>query len=170
MKFSRKSMMIGLLAAGLTATSGLALRGQAAGGGAGAPPAATYPAPTKLAVVNLVDLFDGLNEKTAADSAIEKMKKDYDDEVRKRAAKIDDAQKALGSTFKSGTPEFLKQQDDLLIVATRSWILIATTCRPNCKWNFAYAPPGCTAKSRSPWKITPRLTASPWSSWETTQT
>ncbi|HEY4328450.1 MAG TPA: hypothetical protein VGN88_01840, partial [Phycisphaerae bacterium] len=77
MKFTHKSVIAAALMAGLFLAGGLASRGL---GAAPAPAATTYPAPTKLAVVNLVELFDGLSEKTAADTAIEQMKKGFDDE------------------------------------------------------------------------------------------
>jgi Skp family chaperone for outer membrane proteins len=80
-------------------------------------PAANNPPPTKLAVVNIVDLFDNLTEKKAADDGIDQMKKGYEEENRQLTAKLQVAKDNLPKTFKPGTVEFRKAQDDLLRMA-----------------------------------------------------
>ena len=110
MKLAYKSALAALLICGLVGLS----RGQAAARGAAGAPAAANPPPTKLAVVNIVELFDGLTEKRDADNDIDKMKTGYEDQNRKMKAAIDAAQQALSSSYKPGTAEFRQAQDDLL--------------------------------------------------------
>ncbi|HVT79371.1 MAG TPA: OmpH family outer membrane protein [Phycisphaerae bacterium] len=79
-------------------------------------PAGAAPPPTKLAVVNIVDLFDHLDEKAAADAEIDKMRTQFAAESLKRQKEIEDLQKNLGDhpIFKPGSEEYKQQQDDLL--------------------------------------------------------
>jgi Skp family chaperone for outer membrane proteins len=93
----------------------------AAGVRAQTPPAATPAAPapaklppTKLAVVNIFELFENLKEKTAADDAIDTMKKNFEQESRKRDSELDLAAKNLETTYKRGTDAYRKAQEDLL--------------------------------------------------------
>jgi Skp family chaperone for outer membrane proteins len=101
---SRTSVMAAVLVLGLAALT----FGQAGGGAAPA-----SPAPTKLAVVNIVTLFADLLEKKAADGEIEKMKSDFETEGRKRQAELADMEKALGQ-LSPGSADFQKAQEDLL--------------------------------------------------------
>jgi Skp family chaperone for outer membrane proteins len=86
------------------------------------PPAAAVPAapattklpPTKLAVVNIVELFENLKEKTAADDAIETMKKNFEQESRKKQSDLDLAADNLDKTYKRGTDAYRKAQEDLM--------------------------------------------------------
>jgi Skp family chaperone for outer membrane proteins len=110
MKLVHKPALAALLILGL---AGLA-RGQATARGTAGAPAAASPPPTKLAVVNVVELFDGLTEKTDADKTIDKMKTDYEEQSRKMKAAIDASQQALTSSYKPGSAEFRQAQDDLL--------------------------------------------------------
>jgi Skp family chaperone for outer membrane proteins len=107
MHFGYKSVLAALLILGLSALS----LGQA--GGAGSQPAPAAPPPTKLAVVNIVDLFGGLFEKKAGDDAIETLKKGFEEESVKRQKEISDLEKGLG-LFTPGTEDYRRAQDDLL--------------------------------------------------------
>jgi len=109
MKLGHKSALAALLILGLTALS----RGQAGG----VAPAASNPPPTKLAVVNVVELFDNLLEKTAADTDIDTMKRGFEKQNQDMQKAIEDKQKGMAS-FKPGTEEFRKAQDELLQKAT----------------------------------------------------
>jgi Skp family chaperone for outer membrane proteins len=115
MKLAHKSALAALLILGLAALS----RGQATAAPAarGTAPAAAPP-PTKLAVVNVVELFDGLTEKRAADQDIAAMKTKFEDESRKMKAVIDAADAGLQNSFVKGSPELRQAQDDLLHKAT----------------------------------------------------
>jgi Skp family chaperone for outer membrane proteins len=79
-----------------------------------AAPAAVKQPPTKLAVVNIVDLFEHLKEKTAADDAIDAMKKNFEKESRAKQAELDLAADNLDKTYKRGTEAYRKAQEDLL--------------------------------------------------------
>jgi Skp family chaperone for outer membrane proteins len=105
MKLGHKSVLAALLILGLTALS----RGQAGG----AAPAASNPPPTKLAVVNVVELFDNLLEKTAADTDIDTMKRGFEKQSQDMQKVLEDKSKGLTS-FKAGTEEYRRAQDELL--------------------------------------------------------
>ena len=105
MKLGHKSALAALLILGLAALS----RGQAGG----VAPAASNPPPTKLAVVNVVELFDTLLEKTAADTDIETMKRGFEKQNLDMQKVLEDKQNGLKS-FKAGTDEFRKAQEELL--------------------------------------------------------
>jgi Skp family chaperone for outer membrane proteins len=108
MKFASKSLWSVVLALGLAGAIATTIaRGQAA-------PAASNPPPTKLAVINIVELFDKLDEKAAADDYIDNLKKDYEAAARKKQSQIDVATESLDKTYRRGTPEFRKAQEDLL--------------------------------------------------------
>lgn len=95
-----------LLSGALLLGRGSITRGQAAG---------SNPPPTKLAVVNIVDLFESLNEKLAADSDLQKMKNGFSDDAQKMQKDLDDLQKAVDSpAFKKDSTEYKTQLDDLL--------------------------------------------------------
>jgi Skp family chaperone for outer membrane proteins len=79
-----------------------------------AAPATSRLPPTKLAVVNIVDLFGDLKEKTAADDAIDAMKRSFEQESRKKDSELDLAAKNLESTYRRGTDAYRKAQEDLL--------------------------------------------------------
>lgn len=102
MTLSRKSLLCALLMVGLT---GL-VRAQPV-------PAPAAPPPTKLAVVNIVTLFDKLLEKAAADNDIDQMKRDFEDKSDKMNQAIQAMQTGLRS-YTEGSAEFNKTQDDLL--------------------------------------------------------
>jgi len=80
----------------------------------GTPPASA-PAQTKVGVVNIVALFDALHEKTAADDSIDKMSKVLDQEYTKRQDEVNGLKNEMAHpTFAPGSPEYQKNQDDLL--------------------------------------------------------
>jgi len=110
MKLAHKSALAALLIMGMTVLS----RGQATARGTAGAPAAANPPPTKLAVVNIVDLFDGLSEKLAADRDIQKMKTDFEDQSGKMKAAIDASDQTLKTSFKPGSAEYRQAQNDLL--------------------------------------------------------
>jgi len=113
MKFAPKSLWSIVLAVGLAGLIAATIaRGQTGGVAASAAP--SNPPPTKLAVVNIVELFDKLDEKAGADADIDGMKKDYEAAARKKQAQIDVATESLDKTYKRGTAEFRKAQDELL--------------------------------------------------------
>ena len=113
MKFAPKSLWTTVLAVSLAGLIAATIaRGQAGGVAASAAP--SNPPPTKLAVVNIVDLFEKLDEKTAADDDIDTLKKDYEAAARKKQAQIEVATDSLPKTFRAGTPEYRKAQEDLL--------------------------------------------------------
>ena len=109
MTLGHKSVWAALLILGLTALS----RGQTAPAAGRAAPAASPP-PTKLAVVNVVDLFDQLLEKKAADLDIEKMKNNYDDQSRKMQAALEASRQGLQGAFSPGSADYRQKQDELL--------------------------------------------------------
>lgn len=81
-----------------------------------ATPAAANPPPTKLAVVNIVRLFEDLLEKSAADASIDKMRREFADQAQKQQKAIEDLQKTLENPpFKTNSPEYKALQDDLLM-------------------------------------------------------
>jgi len=102
MKLAHKS----ILAASLILLGATFVRAQA-GGAAAAPP------PTRIAVVNIVDLFDGLLEKANADTEIDNMKKKFDDDGRKQQAALETLQESLKS-YNPNSPQYKQTQDDLL--------------------------------------------------------
>lgn len=108
MKLFSKALGISVL----VAAGALAAAGQTAA------PAAPAPAAqgSTLAVVNVVDLFNNLKEKTDGDAVIENLKDGYDKEGLKRKDEITRLQNELDkpTVFKPGTPEYAKEQDDLL--------------------------------------------------------
>src|SRR6185295_16200837 len=110
MKIAPKSILTVMVAAGLAGLIATAIaRGQT--------PAAVAPAgppPTKLAVVNIVELFDKLDEKAAADAEIDTMKKAYEQADRTWQTKIDLAIENLDKTFRRGTAEFRVKQEEIL--------------------------------------------------------
>jgi len=78
---------------------------------------AAPPPPGKLAVLNIVDLFDRLDEKKAIDGQIESMKRELSDKIEKKKADLEKAQKELeaaGKMFKPDSAEIKKQQDELV--------------------------------------------------------
>ena len=103
-----------LSAFGVLALAGLMALAWPRSSGAQTAPAGAAPPPTKLAVVNIVDLFDHLDEKAAADAAIDKMRSDFAAESQKRQKEIEDLNKSL-DMFKPGTAEYKERQDDLLM-------------------------------------------------------
>jgi Skp family chaperone for outer membrane proteins len=124
MNLAPKTLWSAVVAVGLAGVM-LAAAGRAQTPPAAGPavaPAASNPPPTKLAVVNIVDLFENLKEKAAADADIDKMKKDYEGESLKKQTQLDLARDNLDKTYKKGTPEYRKAQDDLLRMATEKQV------------------------------------------------
>src|SRR4051812_7146454 len=112
MKFAPKTMWSMAVAAGLAGLMMAAIaRGQT-------PPAAapSGPPPTRLAGVNIVELFEKLDEKIAADNDIDTMKTAYEADDRKKQTQIDLATENLGKTYRKGTPEYRAAQEDILRV------------------------------------------------------
>jgi outer membrane protein len=110
MHFSRKTFCSALaILVAAAAMSPASSRGQAA-------PAAANPPPTKLAVVNIVRLFEDLLEKSAADASIDKMRREFADQAQKQQKTIEDLQKQFENPpFKTNSPEYKAMQDDLLM-------------------------------------------------------
>jgi len=76
---------------------------------------APAPTPTHLAVINIVRVFAGLDEKKDGDREIEDLGKQINTDRRKK----EDALKLLNDNLNSGTfrqdsPEYKKQQDEVL--------------------------------------------------------
>jgi Skp family chaperone for outer membrane proteins len=108
MKLGHKSALAALVILGILGLTTLS-RGQAGG----VAPAASNPPPTKLAVVNVVELFDNLLEKTAADTDIDTMKRGFEKQNLDMQKVIEDKQKGLAS-YKAGTEEYRRAQEELL--------------------------------------------------------
>jgi Skp family chaperone for outer membrane proteins len=102
MKFSHKS----LLAVALVLAGAMLARAQTPAGNA-APP------PTRIAVVNIVDLFDGLLEKANADTEIDNMKQKFDADGRKQQAALETLQNDL-KNYNPNSAQYKQTQDDLL--------------------------------------------------------
>jgi len=85
------------------------------------PPAASTPPPTKLAVVNIVNLFDALDEKTAAETRVDQMRRTLEKESQTMQQEVDQLSKEVDNpvVFKKGSPEHKKLQDELLEKTTR---------------------------------------------------
>jgi Skp family chaperone for outer membrane proteins len=83
--------------------------------GQSAPPPAG-PAPTKLAVVNIIQLFDSLDERADGEAAIRALKDSYTNEVNKRQDQLKELNAQLSGSpmFKPGSDEYRKLQDDVL--------------------------------------------------------
>ena len=111
MNLGPKSMLAALLILAVTALS----LGQAGAGGAASrpAPAATAPPPTKLAVVNIVNLFGGLREKEVGDADIDKMKSDFEAQGLKLKKEAEDLDKQLPA-LAAGSEDYQKVQDALL--------------------------------------------------------
>jgi Skp family chaperone for outer membrane proteins len=106
---------ISVLAAVITLTSAALTSAQTTPAGRAAPavaPAAA-PAPTKLAVVNVVQLFNDLLERRDGETALDNMKRGFEEDNRKLQDALKDMEKNL-SSFGNGTPEQKKAQDDYL--------------------------------------------------------
>jgi Skp family chaperone for outer membrane proteins len=71
------------------------------------------PAPTKLAVVNLVQLFNDLLERRDNETTLDNMRRGFEEDNRKLQDALKDMDKNL-SSFGVGTPEYKKAQDDYL--------------------------------------------------------
>jgi Skp family chaperone for outer membrane proteins len=85
----------------------------AAGAASRPAPAATVPPPTKLAVVNIVNLFAGLREKEVGDAEIDKMKGDFEAQGVRLKKEMEDLDKQLAA-LAVGSEDFQKAQDTLL--------------------------------------------------------
>jgi Skp family chaperone for outer membrane proteins len=111
MNLGPKSVLVALLLLGVTALT----LGQAGGAAAAsrAAPAATTPPPTKLAVVNIVNLFAGLREKEVGDADIDKMRADFETQGLKLKKEMEDLDKQLPA-LAVGSEDFQKVQDTLL--------------------------------------------------------
>lgn len=74
------------------------------------------PPPTKLAVINIVQVFSSLNEKIASDAEIEAMRKDMNEQGRKMQEELETLSKQFSDNppYKEGTPEYKAMQDDIL--------------------------------------------------------
>jgi Skp family chaperone for outer membrane proteins len=81
-----------------------------------APGPGAAPPPTKLAVVNLVKLFDTLDEQSDAQRDIENIKNNFSMEIDKRKGELDRLERDLQdpNLFNKESAEFRKMQDDLL--------------------------------------------------------
>ncbi len=113
MKLTRNTV---LPAAAALALAGLLLLGHTPATRGQAAPAAASPPPSHLAVVNIVQLFNDLNEKIAADSDIDKMRRDFEaqsDTKRKEVADLQD--KVDHPQFKTDSAEYKAQQNDLVL-------------------------------------------------------
>jgi Skp family chaperone for outer membrane proteins len=124
MKLAPRTVWMTMVAVGLAgALLAAATRAQTPpAGGAGPVATPSGPLPTRLAVVNIVDLFAQLEEKAAADADIDTMKKAYEDDSRKKQSQIDLATDNLDKTYKRGTPEYRKAQEDLLRMITQKQV------------------------------------------------
>jgi len=106
MRFSYKPVLSALALVFLAAVA----MGQTTPGAGSAPP------PNKLAVVNLVQLFDSLDEQADAQRDIENQKNGYTREIDKRKSEIDRLTADLDnpSLFNKESAEYRKMQDDML--------------------------------------------------------
>ncbi len=94
-----------VLAAALLLTAGLVRI--AAADNTSAPP------PTRLATINIVHVFDALNEKVAGDSEIEQLNKDLTDQRRKIEESIEKIKGEM-KDYKAESPEFKDASERLL--------------------------------------------------------
>jgi Skp family chaperone for outer membrane proteins len=78
--------------------------------------AGTAPPPTKLAVVNIVHLFDSLDQKADADGEITKTRNAIAEKTRKMTDEVTKLDNELKDPklFAAGSAEYKKMQDDLL--------------------------------------------------------
>jgi Skp family chaperone for outer membrane proteins len=76
----------------------------------------TAPPPSKLAVVNLVALFDSLDEQADAQRDMENMKANFTREIEKRRLEVERLERDLQdqTLIKRDSPEFRRMQDELL--------------------------------------------------------
>lgn len=81
-----------------------------------AAPGTANPVPSKLAVVNIVELFDSLDEQRDAQRDIENMKNTFAKEVDKRKQELERLERDLQdpNLINRESAEFRKMQDDLL--------------------------------------------------------
>jgi Skp family chaperone for outer membrane proteins len=70
--------------------------------------------PMVLAVVNLAQVFDRLNEKADNAQELDRLTDQLNKEQSKRKDEIDRLTKNLDLTFKAGSPEYQAAQDDIL--------------------------------------------------------
>jgi Skp family chaperone for outer membrane proteins len=96
----------------LVAAAASAAHAAAAGAapGAGVPAA---PPPTKLAVLNVVDLFSDLLERRDNETSLDNLKRDLEEQNRKLQNTVKDMEDGL-KNFAAGTPEYRKAQEDYL--------------------------------------------------------
>jgi Skp family chaperone for outer membrane proteins len=81
------------------------------------PASSVAPAATnRVAVVNLRQVYENLDEKAEADQKLEKARGDFAREAEKRKGEVQSlaAEVAHPTMFKAGSPEQLKLQDELL--------------------------------------------------------
>ncbi|HVX86241.1 MAG TPA: OmpH family outer membrane protein [Phycisphaerae bacterium] len=78
---------------------------------------AQTPPPTRIAVINLAQVFDKLDEQSANSADLDKLTKQLNDEQSSRKDQLTKLSNDLSSPtypFKAGSPEYKKAQDDLL--------------------------------------------------------
>jgi Skp family chaperone for outer membrane proteins len=115
-----KTLLTTLLAALLLA-GGIAYK-------ASAQTPAPAPTPTHLAVINIVKVFAGLDEKKDGEREIEALA----DQINKDRHKKEDALKLLNDNLNSGTfrqdsPEYRKQQDEVLEASMQLKVFLAVS-------------------------------------------
>jgi len=74
---------------------------------------AAAPPPTKLAVVNIVDVFNRSNMKIDGDTQLENLSKDLQDQRRKMQAKVDELGKTI-EELKKDSPDYKVLSEDLM--------------------------------------------------------
>ncbi len=101
-------LLIGTLAMG---------QGRPATPAAPPPAAANTPAPNRLAVVNLIQLINSLDEWAAYNQDAKKMQDGYNDELksREKAIKEMEAELQTPTLFKKESAEYKKMEDDYLM-------------------------------------------------------
>jgi Skp family chaperone for outer membrane proteins len=111
MKLPYKSFLAVTLLAGMT----LMARAQVTAAPAATPAraGATTPPPSRMAVVNVVLLFEKLLEKSAADTDLANMKKKTSEEITAKQAELTSLQKKM-ETFKEDSDEYRQRQEELL--------------------------------------------------------
>lgn len=84
---------------------------------AASPPGAQNPPPTRIAVVNLAQVFDKLDEQTANQAELDKITQQLNTEQTRRKDELTKLSNDLASgnaMFKPGSDEYKKAQDDAL--------------------------------------------------------
>lgn len=93
-----------------------------------APVPASAPVPTHLAVINIVKVFAGLEEKNAGDREIEDLAKQITNDRRKKEDNLKALSEGLNNgPFKADSPDFKKQQDEVIQASMDLQVFLAVS-------------------------------------------